>query len=133
MLNTDSEAYGRSDSSVPVYYYEAIKVTVATAGHYSLMSKSNFDIYGYIYSNTFDPSDPSVNLLSYDDDSGTDQEFKLVIFLQPGSTYVLVVTTFSPHVTGRLSIIATGPASVSLIRANITRTRTETTTRTSKD
>jgi hypothetical protein len=70
------------------------------------------DTYGYFYNVYFDPFDPSQSLITYDDDSGDNRQFKISLNLQSGSRYILVVTTFSGGVTGRFSIRATGPASV---------------------
>jgi hypothetical protein len=130
---THSQVFCRDRCSTPDYqydfdddyYYEAILMNVSKAGEFSIMSKSNINTYGYLYDNIFDPSDTSLNLLVEDDNSGNNEQFKLTAFLQPPSIYVLVVTTFSPHVMGKFSIIATGASIISLTRVSVHRTTTE--------
>jgi hypothetical protein len=94
------------------YYYDAIQVDVSRAGIYLIESHSLIDIYGYIYEDSFNPSNPNWNLLSYDDDSGENRQFKLTIFLRPKITYILIVTTFRRNSTGTFTVNASGPKSV---------------------
>ncbi|CAF3404586.1 unnamed protein product [Rotaria socialis] len=96
------------------YYYEAILVNVSAASNVTIMSKSNVNTYGYIYENSFDPSDSSLNLLVEDDNSGDNEQFQLSAFLQPSTIYILVATTSYPYVMGTFSIIATGSHLASL-------------------
>jgi hypothetical protein len=71
------------------------------------------DTYGYFYNNAFDPSYPSQNLITSDDDSGGNRQFQIRGSLQSRHTYILVVTTYTNGVTGSFSIRGTGPASIS--------------------
>jgi hypothetical protein len=96
------------------YYYQAIVVTVPGGGNYSFTSGSSLDTVGYFYSNSFDPYNPSVNLVTFDDNSGIETQFRIEVALQTGSTYILVVTTSQVCLTGLFWIKARGPASVSL-------------------
>jgi hypothetical protein len=98
-------------------YYEAVVVSVDETGNYNFRSQSDFDSYGAIYTNSFDPSDSSVNLLAYNDDGGGITQFSLTVVLQPQSTYILVVTTYTSHETGSFQIVASGPTSVRFVRA----------------
>jgi hypothetical protein len=133
-LTTQSQVYCRDRCSTPDYeydfdddyYYETILVNVSQAGDFTIMSQSSINTYGYIYENSFDPSDTSLNLLTEDDNSGSDDQFKLKAFLRPSIIYVLVVTTFAPHVTGKLSIIASGTSFISLNRVSSHQTTIET-------
>ena len=70
------------------------------------------DTFGCFYSNSFDPSNPSQNLIEHDDDSGGQGQFRITVTLIYGYTYVLVVTTHLSSNTGTFSITALGPASV---------------------
>ena len=103
------------------YYYETILMNVSKAGDFTIMSQSSINTYGYLYENSFDPFDTSLNLLMEDDNSGDNEQFKLTAFLQPSTIYVLVVTTFSPHVMGKFSIIASGTSFISLTRVSFIR------------
>jgi len=105
-----SRVYGNTRK----YYYQAIQVTVYTTGTYNFTSSSSIDTYGYFYNVPFDPSYPSQNLITSDDDSGGNQQFQIRISLQSGHKYVLVVTTYGSSVTGSFSVRVTGPASVGL-------------------
>ncbi len=96
------------------FYYETIQVNVETAGFYSLSSKSNINTYGYLYNDAFNPFNPSENLNSENSYKCNGEQFKLDIYLQPSATYVLVVTTYFPKVTGTFLIFAFGPNNITL-------------------
>jgi len=96
------------------YYYQAIVVTVSRGGNYSFTSSSYLDTLGYFYDTSFDPYNPSVNLVTSDDNSGIETQFRIEATLQPGRTYILVVTTSQVALTGVFWITARGPASISL-------------------
>jgi hypothetical protein len=83
-------------------------------GNYSFTCYSPVDTYGYLYANSFDPSNVNVNLLVQDNDSGVNFQFYITILLQSGGTYILVVTTYAPGVTTTFSIITAGPASINI-------------------
>lgn len=70
------------------------------------------DTYGYIYKNSFNPTNSLVNLLAEDDQSYHNDQFKLVTPLQINTTYILVVTTYSPKVIGMFSVLVIGPNKV---------------------
>jgi hypothetical protein len=89
-------------------------VTVPTSGTYTFTSDSSLDTYGCLYSYSFDPSDPSRNLITSDDDGGVGNQFQISRALQYGQTYVLVVTTFNNREAGSFSIRAMGPDPVSM-------------------
>ena len=114
-LSTSSAVFYRPQSSTnSLHYFQAIQVTVPTAGTYSLRSISSIDTRGYFYRNSFDPSTPSVNLLTDDDDSGGQFQFLIRANLEPGNTYILVVTTHRENITGNYSVGVAGPALASL-------------------
>jgi hypothetical protein len=100
----------------PNYYYEAIQVDVVESGCYNLASNSTFDTYAYIYKGNFNPIIATSSLLSESDRSFYSNQFELITSLQVNTTYVLVVTTVDPRVTGIFSVIVTGPNNVSLNR-----------------
>jgi hypothetical protein len=106
------------DCQRPKFLYETIQVSVTVNGSYSLNSDSSVDLYGYVYRNSFDPLKPSENKLIEDDQSGCAVQFKLVLHLQIDTTYILVVTTYHPGVTGALSIVASGPNNVTFKRTS---------------
>jgi len=114
-LSPNNQIYSR-DCDKEYFYYESIQVKVNTTGYYSFRSYSNINAYGLIYRNTFDPLNPSENLLGKDDDSGFDWQFRLNIPLNNDTTYVLVMTTYGVKETGTFSIAALGDNKVILER-----------------
>ena len=63
-----------------------------------------------------------MNLLQYNDDdndTGT-HEFKLSLWLQTMTNYVVVVTTYSTKTTAPFSILVEGPTAVNLSSTNAT-------------
>ena len=76
-------------------------------------------MYGYIYKNTFNPSSPSSNLLTQDDDSGGNLQFLLRVPLQTSFTYVLVVTTYGQNAVAIFSITASGVGTITFNRTTI--------------
>ncbi len=111
-MNTSSPTYVRAGCHESNYFYETIEVKVIETGNYSLGSNSTIDTYGYIYNNSFDPFHLTMNLLIENDQSYGNNQFKLVTPLQVNTTYILVVTTYSPNVTGKFSVLVIGPNNV---------------------
>jgi hypothetical protein len=97
------------------YYFQAIQVTASTSGTYTFTSSSQLDTVGYFYDTSFDPSVPTENLITDDDDDGDDYQFSIEAFLEAGHTYILVVTTHGESETGGFSVSANGPDTVSLL------------------
>ncbi|CAF5034304.1 unnamed protein product, partial [Rotaria socialis] len=63
------------------YYYDAIQITVYTSGAYTFTSKSYFGAVGYLYESSFDPSNPSNNLIHFGDVVGINGEFEIDVSL----------------------------------------------------
>lgn len=114
-LNINNQIYS-PDCDNQYRHYESILVKANTTGHYSFLSESTIDIYGLIYANTFNPLNPSENLLDTDDDSALDLQMKLGIRLSAEMTYVLVVTTSRYKQIGLFSIVVSGDDKVTLKR-----------------
>ncbi len=111
----NSRTFVRPDGTTGNYYYQAVQGTIDTSGTYSFSSSSSIDTYGYLYESSFDPSDPSHNLIASDDDGGGDRQFQISRYLQSGRTYILVVTTHRKNTTGNFSVRVSGPALVNLV------------------
>jgi hypothetical protein len=104
-------------------------VLVDAASNYTFQSNSSVDLFGSLYNNSFTAASPSVNLITFDDDSGAIfLNFKIVALLQTGVAYVLVVTTSSSNITGSFTITASGIGDVIYVPISITTTSTITTT-----
>lgn len=102
-----------------MFYYQAIEITVSTAGYYTLLCNSAMDTYGYLYNNSFNYLLPDLDILSSDDDSGGNHQFMFTIPLQSLLKYILVVTTLGEEVIGTFSLIATGPGLLSFSRTGM--------------
>ena len=114
MWVNDSSKLSIINTSISTYYYVAFEISVVVASNYSFSTESNINTYGYIYNNTFHPDNSSLNLLIVGSNNSGNGQFKLTVFLQPWTSYILVVTTFSVNVTGGLLIVASGPTTVAL-------------------
>ena len=108
-----SPSYNRLYPAISLYpyYYVVHKVFINVTGYYEIRSNSVIDLYGYLYNEPFNASNPMMNLLMRDDDSGGSQQFRLQGNLF-SSAYDLVVTTYSSSVTGTFSVSIGGPATV---------------------
>lgn len=95
-----------------LYYYEAIEIIVFTSGTYSLTSVSDINTIGYLYEGSFDPFNPSANLLSYSDNGGVGGGFRIDFALLSVRNYILVVTTSQATLTGDFWISTRGPDSI---------------------
>jgi hypothetical protein len=95
-----------------------MEIKVFEDGIYHLVSESTIDTYGSIYQDTFHPVLPCVNLITQDDDGTCDKQFMVNLYFRAITTYILVVTTHSPNVTGSFSIVAFGPNNVILKRSS---------------
>lgn len=94
------------------YYYQAIQLTISINAYYTFVSDSSIDTYGCLYSPSFDPSNPSHNLIICNDDGAGRRQFLINQYLDTYTTYILVVTTYSIHTSGSFTVQTTGPASV---------------------
>jgi hypothetical protein len=103
-----------------LHNYRALKITVNTAGSYTIQSNSTLNTFGYLYNNTFDTTYPSVNVLQFNDNATSSGQFLLSMWLQPMFNYILVATTSLTVWQGDISIIVQGPAAVNLSLTNAT-------------
>jgi hypothetical protein len=96
------------------YYYEAIQVTVIESGYYTFGVSSSSSVVGYIYKDSFNPLNPFINLMPEKNFLYFYVWLKLIPYFQANTTYVLVMTTLDPNVTGTLEVYVSGPKSVNL-------------------
>jgi hypothetical protein len=115
VLTKDTQTYSRVCGRTN-YHYETIQVNVQENSTYSFDSISTIITYGYIYEYSFDPFNPTENLLSQSNYSCGGFHFQFATYLRRNMTYVLVVTTFQPNVQGSFSVFVRGPNNVSLNR-----------------
>ena len=111
---------GNTSNSTSGYFFEAIQLVVYQSGFYNISSASPMDTFGYLYSWDFSPFDITYNLITSDDDNGTESQFSMGAYLYSGYTYVVVVTTFQPNITGQYELLVRGPQYVNFIPRNYT-------------
>ncbi|CAF1021563.1 unnamed protein product [Adineta ricciae] len=120
-LTISSQTFCRSGScSDAKQYFEAFRLTVLATGPYSMKSSGNLDTYGYLYSGTFDPFNPTTNLVTSNDDDGGNRQFMMNATLQTSVQYIIVVTSYYTFNLGPYTVTVTGPGSVALSLMNIT-------------
>jgi hypothetical protein len=115
-LNISMERYSRDQCQASNYYYQALKIRVDTSGFYKFKSNSSIHMYGYLYHETFNPFDPSHNLLVENDKTCTKEQISFDFSLFTHTTYVLVVTTHSPGRTGAFMIQVLGRGNITFNR-----------------
>lgn len=113
-LTTNSAKFTRPNGGNGTYYFIPILVTISTSGTYKFESNCAFDIYGYLYKDSFQSSDPNTNLIAADDDGGHGRNFTLTKYLTVSQTTILVITTYRASQLGPFSIKVYGPDRVSL-------------------
>lgn len=114
-LAKNSQMYSQ-DCNWENFFYEAFEIKVPENRYYTIWSSSNIDTYGYIYENSFDPLNPTENLLIKDDDGESNDQFKFEIPLYDDITYILVVTTYHPQIIGDININILGLKNVTVKR-----------------
>ena len=85
---------------------------IKTSGVYRFQSDSTIRMYGYLCQDAFNPSDPSRNLLSKNDQNCGLEQLWLNSTLLSNTTYILVVTTYLAGWTGAFTIQAFGAAEI---------------------
>ncbi|CAF0757007.1 unnamed protein product [Adineta steineri] len=108
VLTENHPTYSPTGCDVPNYYYEAIQMNVNESRYYTLNINSTNDTLGYIYAGNFYPSGPYINLIPESDKRFVELQFPMRPFLRSTTANKLVVTTYSPNVTGTFSIIVSG-------------------------
>jgi len=99
-----------SDSGNDGQYYEAIEIQVSAAENLEaeVISFTGGDTVIALYCDPFDPANPGLNAIAYDDDDGVGTLSAFVaadgITLQPGNTYWFVFSTFSSATEGDFTI-----------------------------
>jgi hypothetical protein len=119
-LTTSSPTYMRADGNNATVYvasgvtghYQTFTFVASASGNVSfeitdasLTGADSYDTYMSIYQTAFNPTSPATNFLRGDDDSGALQfASKLTHNLVAGTTYIVVISTYSPDVTGTFTI-----------------------------
>jgi hypothetical protein len=87
--------------------YASQKFTVSAGDTYTLETTASTglsnDTYLAFYSPSFDPANPTANLVSCDDDGGGSYLSKISATLTAGQTYELVITSYYTDKTGTVT------------------------------
>ncbi|CAF4174594.1 unnamed protein product, partial [Adineta steineri] len=127
-LSSYSSTFMRPNGNTNNYYFHAIVVRTFSTGSYNFTSNSTFDIYGSFHRYPVDITNPSQSIITYDYYNGGALHFQINLDLQSNQIYVLIVSTYSPNVTGLFTIIVEGPSNVELIHNDYFVLETTTTT-----
>ncbi len=109
-----SPYFVRNGATGSLYFYDQYDFSVKVSGNYDITASWNidnaFDGYLYLYSPSFDPSNPATNLVNSNDDFGSSDFSKIANEALTASTnYVVVATTKNANeVGGSLQISVEG-------------------------
>ena len=117
-LTTATDRYSRDQCQSSNYYYQALQMKIETSGIYRFQSNSAIRMYGYLYQDTFNPFDPSLNLLIENDHECGENQLWLNSSLLSHTTYILVATTDIPGRTGPFFIQSFGAANITFTRVS---------------
>lgn len=114
--NGDGISYYSASSIGSAVYYQTITFMAQVSGKTffeitsaNLTGSLKDDTYLTLYQSSFNPASPATNFLVGDDDTGAGFRSSLAKELVQGSTYVLVVSTYSNNVTGTFTMKSSHP------------------------
>ena len=113
-LTDNSPTYSCTGCLTADHYYEAIHVTIPTSGYYNFTSISAVPTNGALYINTFNASDPWLNLITENDASNYNVQFAFSVFLELYNQYILVVSSYRPSTIDSFTVTVAGTSYVSL-------------------
>ena len=113
---TSDRKFIRYNWSTKEYFYHIYSLVVPVAGYYSIMTDYANDSYGYVYYPSFNASVQSNNLVAYDDNSGGNFQFQIIMNLPANTQYFVVVTSNGRNKTGPYTLIVSGLYGVTLTR-----------------
>lgn len=93
-------------------YYQTHTFTPSVSGYITLetiqstLTNGSYDNYLTLYRYPFDPNSPANNFLMGDDDTGVGLYASISYYLEAGTTYVLVGSTFSSYYIGTYTVQA---------------------------
>jgi len=102
-----------------LYDFDVVELRVQRNGRYHFQSNNTIRLCGYLYKNSFNPRNSSLNLInSYANDLGV-YVFAFIQELESNETYILVVSSsFYGSQSRSYSIMAVGPSMISFQSIN---------------
>ncbi|CAF1405644.1 unnamed protein product [Adineta ricciae] len=119
ILTDNHPTFSRTKLHPSNYHYEAIELVVNKNDFYILTANSSVDLYGHVYKHHFDRLTPMQNLIAWHGKCCNKDQFKFTLELLKNETYILVVTTYNPNITGPFSITIFGSNQVHLENISI--------------
>ena len=101
------------------FYCEIVEIRITEGGSYIITSNSDMNMKGYIYENDFTLFDLDINIIKWDDASHYNNQFKMELYCQMNTSFLLIVTTNEEFEQGLFSIAVNGPSSVSMQRISM--------------
>ncbi|CAF4961125.1 unnamed protein product [Rotaria sp. Silwood1] len=127
VLTSNSLQYRRIDGRSSNYYYDIKEIIISASGNYSFTSSSTFAAYCFLHANSFNSSDPLLNLVAQGHKSAGDGQYQYTVFLPFDDTmskraikkrattkYIVVISTEDESVTGSLSLVMSGPGVITV-------------------
>ena len=115
-LTINSPKFRRVNGGGKDYYYGAVSLVITVAGRYNLTGNGDVGICGFLHINSFDPENPSANLIGQHC-GGSSRQFIISITLQATTqvskrlvmtrattSYILVTTTENAGDTGGIDL-----------------------------
>ena len=115
-LSATTDRYSRDQCQSSNYYYQALEMKIETSGIYRFQMNNANRMLGYLYQDTFNPLDPSINLLSESGRECNGYQLWMNTSLLSNTTYILVATTDVPGRTGEFTIRSFGTANIAFSR-----------------
>lgn len=119
-LTNNTPTYSRTGCGLVNYRYIVVGINVSETNYYLITTNSQMDTYGIIYGKIFYAHNPRLNAILEDDNSGHNNQFKILIRFQMNTTYMLVITTSNRNAFGSFSIhiFGSNPISINPIGIN---------------
>lgn len=114
-LRVTNPTFSRPHGRGTLFYYQLFQINVPQYGAYAFETSSSVDTFRYLYSNTFDPSSPTSNLLTFNDDALQENQCLVQAVLSTEDTYYAVITTYLPDVLGNITMDTSGSADIDVV------------------
>lgn len=103
-FTTNSSKFRRYLATDSSYYFNVVQIVPRKTGLHFFRSRSDIQLYGYLYKDQFDATAASNNLQTFDDQSRNINQFLFITTLQTDTIYYLVVTTAEREKTGTFTV-----------------------------
>jgi hypothetical protein len=115
VFNSPNEGNPPTTIAIGNYSFDAYRFTLSSNGSYALTAASTaFDTYLGLYQGAFDPKNPLLNALEYNDDSAGSLNSLISRSLTTGVNYFAVVTSFATGATGAYTLSVSGPGTTTI-------------------